>query len=243
MSGHSKWAQIKHQKGTADAKRGTLFTKLGNNISIAAREGGGGDPVMNFKLRIALENAKKANMPKENMERAIKRGTGELKGSSIEEIVYEAFIPGGAALLIYALTDNKNRAVGNIRRILGKYGIELGAVNSVSWMFEKKGVIRLADYKSKISDFEKFQLDLIENGAEDIQEQDTDLTIYTEMANLQKVKEYLEKQKINPDYASVEPVAKNKVKLENPKLNSKIENLFQELNDDEDINDYYSNLE
>lgn len=242
MSGHSKWAQIKRQKGVADIKRGNIFTKLGNSVTIASREGGG-NPDTNFKLRLAIEIAKKANMPKENIERAIKRGTGELKGANIEEITYEAIGPNGIALIISALTDNKNRTIGNLRKILNKYGINLAGTNSAAWMFEKRGIIKILDCKKAISNLDEFQLNLIENGAEDIQEQEEELTVYTQPENLQKVKEYLEKQNINLDYAEVEPMAKNPVKIDNPKLNEKIENLFKELDDDEDINDYYTNIE
>jgi len=242
MSGHSHWKQIKRGKNLADQKRGTLFTKLGNAITIAAKEGGG-DQETNFKLRLTIENAKKTNMPKENIIRAIKRGTGELKGIEIEEIVYEAIGPNGIALIISALTDNKNRTIGNLRRILNKYGVNLAGANSVAWMFEKKGIIKIIDYRKKIRDLEKFELALIEKGAEDIKEKNEELTIYSKPENLQKVKEYLEKQNIALDYAELEPEAKNKVKIEDAKLKEKIENLFNELDADEDINDYYTNIQ
>lgn len=242
MSGHSKWAQIKRQKGISDAKKGAIFTRLGNNISIASREGGG-DPEANFKLRLAIENAKKSNMPKENIERAIKRGTGELKGEKLEEISYEAIMPGGIAVIINALTDNKNRTIGDLRKTLNKYGVTLGGANSVSWMFEKKGVINISNYKEKIKDLEKFELEMIEIGAQDIETQDEELIIYTQMEDLQKVKEYLENQKIAPDYAAVNLEAKNKIKAETPKIQEKVENFLNELDNLEDISDYYTNLE
>ncbi len=142
MSGHSKWSSIKRQKGVTDAKRGTLFTKLGNAITLAAR-GSGGDSDMNFKLRLTIERAKQANMPKDNIERAIKRGTGEGSEERIEEVVYEGFGPDGVAILIESLTDNKNRTTPAIRGILSKRNGRLGENGSVSWMFERKGLLNI----------------------------------------------------------------------------------------------------
>ncbi len=242
MSGHSKWAQIKRQKGISDAKKGAIFTRLGNNISIASREGGG-DPEANFKLRLAIENAKKSNMPKENIERAIKRGTGELKGEKLEEISYETIMSGGIAIIINALTDNKNRTIGDLRKTLNKYGATLSGANSVLWMFEKKGVINVSNYKEKIKDLEQFELEMIEQGAQDIETKDEELIIYTQPEDLQKVKEYLENQKIAPDYAAVNLEAKNKIKAETPKIQEKVENFLNELDSLEDISDYCTNLE
>ncbi|TSC95461.1 MAG: hypothetical protein Athens101410_520 [Parcubacteria group bacterium Athens1014_10] len=242
MSGHSKWSQIKRQKGITDNKRGMIFTKLGHLITIAAKEGGG-DTGANFKLRLCIENAKKSNMPKENIERAIKRGTGELKGEIIEEIIYEAFAPAGIVFIINALTDNKNRTIGDLRRVLHKYNVNLGGTNSVAWMFEKRGIIKIINYKDKIKDLEQFELDLIEKGAEDIQEEGGELTICTKPEDLQKVREHLENKNINLDYAEVELDAKNKIKVDNLKLKEKIENFCNELDELEDINDYYTNSE
>jgi len=142
MSGHSKWSKLKHSKGTLDAKRGVMFTKLGNVITIAVREGGG-DSDSNFKLRLAIESAKKANLPKDNIERAIKRGTGELTEGQIEEVIYEAFGPNKTSFVIEALTDNKNRTVANLRRIFNKHGGSLAGQNSVCWMFEKRELLEL----------------------------------------------------------------------------------------------------
>ncbi|MBU4369471.1 YebC/PmpR family DNA-binding transcriptional regulator, partial [Patescibacteria group bacterium] len=167
MSGHSKWSKLKHSKGALDAKRGTMFTKLGNVITIAAREGGG-DLDSNFKLRLAIENAKKANLPKDNIERAIKRGTGELAGGQIEEVIYEAFGPDKTSFIVEALTDNKNRTVASLRRIFNKHGGSLAGQNSVCWMFEKRGILRITDCRLKIDDLEKFQLEAIDLGVEDI---------------------------------------------------------------------------
>jgi len=147
MSGHSKWSSIKHKKGATDAKRGKIFTKLIKEITVAARMGGGGDPASNPRLRTAIQAAKSENMPKDNIERAIKKGTGELEGVNYEDIIYEGYGPGGAAILIESLTDNKNRAVADIRYILSKSGGNLGENGCVSWMFDKKGYIVVENSK------------------------------------------------------------------------------------------------
>lgn len=160
MSGHSKWSQIKRQKGVADVKRGNLFTKLCNNITIAARLGGGSQET-NFRLRLAVDKAKAASVPRDNIERAIKRGTGELGGAQIEEIVYEGYGPGGVAILVETLTDNKNRTAPLIRNIFSKHGGNMGGPGSVAWMFAPKGVIRLeiASLKSSKEDVELAAID------------------------------------------------------------------------------------
>lgn len=241
MSGHSKWAQIKRQKGVADAKRGTLFTKLGNAISVAARDGEG-NPESNFKLRLAIEKARQSNMPKENIERAIKRGTGELPGTKIKEIVYEAFGPEGIALLIEAVTDNKNRTTAAVRNILSKHKGNLGETGSVNWMFNRKGVIYLKALASK-EEQESLELELIDQGAEDFKEDEEALVIYTQPENLEKVKRALEQKNILLEHAALEFVPKNTVKSSDLKNPKKINNLIEELEDSEEINNFYSNYE
>ncbi len=241
MSGHSKWAQIKRSKGLADAKRGALFTKLARAISLAARQGGG-NPETNFKLRLAIEKAKQANMPKENIERAIKRGTGELSGATIEKVVYEAFGPGGVAMVIEVLTDNKNRAVANLKHILNKYQGRLGEPKSVLWMFETKGVIRLSE-SGKPEDKEKIELKAIELGAEDIKEENGEIIIFTLPENLQKIKEGLEQEGFSINYAEVEMIAKNKVKVEDAGVKQKLEKLYLELDECQEVDNYYTNEE
>lgn len=239
MSGHSKWSQIKRGKGIADKKRGTLFSKLGNAISIAAREGGNLE--MNFKLKMAVEQAKAANMPKDNIERAIKRGTGELKGAKIEELTYEAFGPAGVALFIKVVTDNKNRAVAELKKILNKYEGRLAGANSVLWMFERKGVVRvnLPIFTNKFTNKEKGELRLIDLGAEDVIEEGDELIIYTKPEDLQKIKEGLG---VEVDYAGVEYVPKERMEIKDEKIKEKIEKLFNELDEIEDVGDYYSNM-
>ena len=233
MSGHSKWAQIHRQKGAADTKRGALFTKLGNAITIAAKLGGG-DPEANFKLRLAMDQARAANMPKDNIERAIKRGTGESEGGKIEEITYEGFGPAGTAFIIEVLTDNRNRTSSALKHILSKYGGALGGPNSVSWVFEQKGIIRI----KKID--EGLELELIDAGVQDIIREEDNVAIYTTPNNLKKIKDFLEQKGIKIEYAEVEQIAKDKKKVSAEEA-EKIQKLFDELDEDEDVNNYYTN--
>ncbi|OQX71688.1 hypothetical protein B6D52_00715 [Candidatus Parcubacteria bacterium 4484_255] len=239
MSGHSKWAKLKHSKGAIDAKKSALFTKLGQAIIIAAREGGG-DPNANFKLRLAIERAKKANLPKDNIERAIKRGTGEIKGKQIEEITYEAFGPGGTAFIVEALTDNKNRIATNIRIIFSKHGGNLAGKNSVLWMFNRMGVIRVnSDLIEKNK--EEWELKIIELGVEDFKEEGQELVIYTSPDNLQKFKEIIEKEGIETDSAKIEWIAKEFIDIDEDKK-QKIVAIFEELENDPDVQSYYTNI-
>ncbi len=242
MSGHSKWATTKRQKEVADQKRGAVFTKMAKNITVAARDGGG-DPGANFKLRIAIDQAKSVSMPKDNIERAIKRGTGELKGNVIEEVIYEAFGPDNSFFIIEVLTDNKNRSVAEIRHILSKFGGSLGGQNSVMWQFERKGVIRIENWKEKIKEREEFDLNLIDWGADDIREEDDDLIIYTTLNNFQKVKEKMEKNKIDSDYAELEYIPKETKKIEDEKVKEKLQKLFEALDDNDDVNNFYTNVD
>lgn len=239
MSGHSKWTQIKRQKGAADQKRSSLFTKLANTITIAAKEKGG-NLETNFKLRLAIDQAKAANMPKENIERAVKRGTGELAGGQIEKIVYEAICPDGVGLVIEALTDNKNRAVSSLRHILGKHGGSLAGPNSVLWKFEQKAVLRLENFAEKIKNLEEFELKLIDLGAEEITKENADLVVYASLNNLQKLKEASPEKNITFDYAEIEYVARQKTKISDKTLEEKLNALFEDLDNDQDVNNYYS---
>jgi len=240
MSGHSKWSSIKYKKGIADAKRSAIFTKLAKAITIAAREGGK-ELDTNFKLRLAVDKAKVANMPKDNIERAIKRGTGELDGGRIEEVTYEGFGPSGVAIVVSALTDNRNRTSANIKHIFSKYGGSLGGPNSVLWMFERKGVIRISSENLDMS-WENLELKVIDLGAEDTVEEDGEMIIYTAPDNLQSFQESLEKEGIKVDYAEIEWIAKEKIDLleEDEK---KVKKFLGELDDDQDVDNYYTNIE
>lgn len=233
MSGHSKWATTKRAKGVADAKRGAAFTKLGNNITIAAKLGGG-DPSANFRLRLAIDKAKEANVPKDNIERAIKRGTGELGGGAIDTVVYEGFGPEGVAVIVEGLTDNRNRTSSSIKHIFSKHGGSMGGPNSVSWMFEQKGVIRVKE----VSD--EMELELIDAGVLDIVREYEGATIYTQPNDLRKIKELLEAKKIIVEFAEVEHVGKEKKEL-SAEGSEKLQKMFDELEDNDDVSNYYTN--
>jgi YebC/PmpR family DNA-binding regulatory protein len=243
MSRHSKWSKIKHQKGAADVKRSALFTRLSKNITLAAREGGSGDPKMNFKLRLAIDQAKAVNLPKDTVDRAIQKGIGAGGEGQIERVQYEGFLPGGAAIIIESLTDNRNRTSGVAKKLLGEYGGNMGLPNSVAWMFSRKGVVRISNYKNSVQNFDEFQLKMIDLGADDIQPEEEDLIIYTAPENLEKIREGLEKEKIAPEETEIEFVAKEKINISDPEQKEKIENLLNELDENEDVDNYYTNLE
>jgi YebC/PmpR family DNA-binding regulatory protein len=237
MSGHSKWATIKRAKATTDAKRGAVFTKLGNLITVAVREKGS-DPGVNFSLRVAIDKARQANMPKENIERAVKRGTGELAGNQIEELIYEGIGPANSQFIIRCLTDNKNRSAATVRHLLSKYGGSLGAV---MWNFEKKGVIRIL--KEEFKEFnDEFELKLIEAGAQDIKKEEEGVTIISDVQDLQKLRNFFETKEIKIENSDIEYIAKDEVKL-NEEEKDKINKLIEELEDNEDVSDYYTNAD
>lgn len=241
MSRHSKWSKIKRQKGMADVAKGKVFTKLAKAITVAAREKGA-DPSANFSLRMAMDKAREANMPKENIERAIARGTGAQGGEAITEAVYEAYLPGGAAAMIVALTDNKNRTTSNIKHILSLYGGNLGASGSVAWMFEQKAVIRIPlDNLPKGK--EEAEIDLIDAGAEDIKEEEGEIVAYINPSLLQMFKENIEKKGYTISTAGLEFAAKNRIGINDPAIKEKLENIFSELDEDEDVNDFFINAD
>ncbi|MFZ5364351.1 MAG: YebC/PmpR family DNA-binding transcriptional regulator [Patescibacteria group bacterium] len=242
MSRHSKWSKIKHQKGAADVKRSALFTRLSKNITLATREGGGGDPKMNFKLRLAIDQARAVNLPKDTIDRAIQKGVGGGGEGQIERVQYEGFLPGGAAIIIDSMTDNRNRTSGVVKNLLSKHGGNMGLPNSVAWMFERKGIVKIFNYKNFISNLDDFQLKMIDLGADDFETDEEELIIYTVPENLQKISEGLEKENITPEYTEVEFVPKEKINIADPATKEKIENLLSELDDDEDVNNYYTNL-
>lgn len=237
MSGHSHWAGIKHRKGINDAKKATIFTKHGKLISIAAKMGGS-DPVMNFQLRLAIERARAENMPKDKIENAIKRGTGELKGQAeIQEALYEAFGPGQVAMLIKTATDNKNRTYGEIRTILLKNGGKIVPSGSVSFLFKQIGEISLETKNNS----EEIEMKAIEAGAEDTELNENILSIYTKAEELQKVKENLEKENLKIENASLiySPLQKTTLDEKN-KLS--YEKLLELLDEQEDVEEIFDNL-
>lgn len=238
MSGHSKWATIKRKKGALDAARGQVFTKIIKEISIAAKMGGS-DPEGNPRLKTAILKAKAANMPKDNIERAIKKGAGELEGTEYFEITYEAYGPNGVGIIIETLTDNKNRTAADIRYILNKYGGSLGTTGSVSYLFKKKGVIEF--------DAEKYSEDQIldvalEAGAEDVKTEDGVITVTTEPEDFEKVFNAISNRKLNHESAEVSLLPENWIKLEGESL-QKAMNLIEKLEENDDVQNVYHNLE
>ncbi|USN53426.1 MAG: YebC/PmpR family DNA-binding transcriptional regulator [Candidatus Nomurabacteria bacterium] len=240
MSGHSKWSQIKRQKGAADVKRSSLFTKLANNIAVAARDGK--DPDMNFRLRLAIDRARAANMPNDNIDRAVKRGAGELEGQIIEEITYEAYGPGGAALVIRVLSDNKNRSASEVRTTLNKYNGNLGAAGSVVWNFTLKGVIRVEQEHVQEKDIDTLSLELVDAGAEDIAQSEEGLTIFTAVSGLAEVQSALHKQNIAIAEAGLEYVPNTTVALDE-KASGQMHTLIDALEELDDVDAVFTNAQ
>jgi YebC/PmpR family DNA-binding regulatory protein len=238
MSGHSKWATIKHKKGALDAKRGKIFTRLIKEITISAKQGGG-DHDCNPRLRGAIAAAKAENMPADNIKRAIQRGTGELEGVSYEEITYEGYGPGGVAVIVDVLTDNKNRAVSEVRHAFSKNGGNLGESNSVSWMFTKKGVIVVA--KDAASE-EKLTEIVLESGAEDLNDEGDNWEILCDPKEFENVVAALKAAKITPEHAEVTMIASTYTKLEGSTANQMMR-LLDTLEDLDDAQNVYSNFD
>ncbi len=240
MAGHSKWAQIKHKKAIVDARRGKLFSKLAKEISVAARLGGG-DPSMNPRLRTAIEKAKEANMPQDNIKRAIQKGTGELPGAAYEEAMYEGYGPGGVAMLIEVLTDNKNRTVSEIRHLMSKHGGSLGEAGCVSWIFEKKGYILVN--KSTIDEETLMDL-IIEAGAEDMKNdpKEENYEIITASEDLQQVRDRLKEKGVKIEVAEITMLPKSYVSLEGETA-EKMLKLMEVLEDHDDVQNVYANFD
>jgi YebC/PmpR family DNA-binding regulatory protein len=236
MSGHSKWASIKHKKGAADAKRGKVFTKLIREITVAAKLGGG-DPNGNPRLRAAILAAKAENMPKENIERAIKKGTGELEGTTYEEVSYEGYGPGGVAMLMDCLTDNKNRTVADIKHAFDRHGGNLGEPGCVAWIFEKKGYFLF----DKV-DEEKLLEVALDAGAEDIRQSGDQFEAFTTPAEFEKVKKAFDAANLVYSLAEVSLIPQNTVKLEGQKADQML-NLMEALEDNDDISHVYANFD
>ena len=238
MSGHSKWASIKHKKGAADARRGKLFTRIIKELTVAARDGGG-DPDTNPRLRTVINDAKAANMPADNIKRAIRRGTGEEPGVSYEEVTYEAYGPGGAALLIQCMTDNTNRAVGEIRHLLSKHNGNLGTTNSVAWMFEKRGHIVVE--KASV-DEETLMNTAIEAGADDFKDDGEHWEILTSPDMFNEIREAIVITGVQPVSAEIAMLPQNLVKVE-CKAAQQIVKLMDVLEDQDDVQHVWSNFD
>ena len=238
MSGHSKWASIRHKKGAVDAKRGKIFSKLIKEITVAARLGGG-DPEGNPRLRVAIQAAKAQNMPKDNITRAIKKGTGELAGTSYEEYNYEAYGPGGVALMMNCLTDNRNRTIADIKHIFERHGGNLGEPGCVSWIFEKKGLVVF----EKNSVEEEKLLDLaLEAGAEDIKESETQFEVLTDAADFESIKKAFDDEGMSYSLAEISMIPQNTVKLEGRDA-ERVLSLLEALEENDDISNVYANFD
>jgi YebC/PmpR family DNA-binding regulatory protein len=238
MSGHSKWHSIKHRKGAVDAKRGKVFSKLIKEITVATRLGGK-DPDSNSRLRTAIAAAKAENMPKDNIDRAIKKGTGELGGSNYEEVSYEGYGPGGVAVLVEVLTDNKNRAVAEVRHLFERYGGSLGEAGCVAWMFSQEGL--LVFRKDEIDEEKLFEVAL-EAGAEDIKESDKEFEVITEPSPFEHVKTAIENAGLKYVLAEITMVPQKTVNLDGKNAQQML-TLMELLEDNDDVNHVYANFD
>lgn len=239
MSGHSKWHTIKHKKGALDAKRGKIFTKLIKEITVAARTGGTGDIEANARLRKAVTDAKAQNMPNDTIDRAIKRGTGEIDGASYDEVVYEGYGPNGVAVMVEAMTDNRNRTVAEVRHLFSKNGGNMGESGSVAWMFDKKGYV-VVDKAAKSED-ELFEI-VIEAGADDMQDDGDMFEIFTAPENFEAVHEAVKKAGIEPQAAEISMIPQNYIKLEGTDAKQMMK-LYDALDDNDDVQKVYANFD
>lgn len=238
MSGHSKWSQIKRQKGVTDAKRGQLFTKLAREIMVAVR-GGGPDPNSNFRLRLAIQKAKDSSLPTENIERAIKKASGEASGAQLDEIVYEGYGPGGIAVLVEVLTDNRNRTVSEVRHSFERLGGRLAEAGSVAWIFDSRGVLTVPATSDKV---EEWALLAIDAGAEDVQVQDLALEVFARPQDLERVRRALEQHQISVASAEVSRVPKTTVSLDEG-MALRALRLLERLEDLDDVQHVHTNAE
>ncbi|MDK2805721.1 MAG: hypothetical protein PWQ94_885 [Thermoanaerobacterium sp.] len=238
MSGHSKWANIKHKKEKMDAQKGKIFTKLTKDIIMAAKEGG--DPETNSKLRDAIEKAKANNLPNDNIQRAIKKGTGELSGGNLEEVVYEGYGPGGSAIIVEALTDNKNRTAGDVRHIFDRSGGSLGSSGCVAWMFDKKGLITIE--KSENIDEDELAMLVIDAGADDFSSDGDEYEILTEPSNFQEVKDAIKNAGYEISSAEITMIPQNTVKLSDSDY-EKFEKFIEKLEENDDVQEIYHNVD
>ena len=238
MSGHSKWSTIKHKKGATDAKRGKIFTKIIKEITVAARMGGG-DPETNPRLRSALISARSENMPKDTFERAIKKGTGDLEGVDYEEILYEGYGPGGVAVLVECLTDNRNRTIAEVRQVFNKAGGNVGTDGCVAWMFDKKGLIIV---NKEDSDEETLMELALDAGAEDIKEETQSFESICEPADFEAVKETIDAADIKYEMAEITMIPQNMTKVEGKDAEQMI-NFMDAMDDCDDIQKFYSNAD
>lgn len=240
MSGHSKWHSIKHKKAKEDAKRGNIFGKLSRIISVAAKEGGSGDPANNNALANAIAKAKEYNLPQDNIERAIKKGTGEMAGIKFEHMTYEGYGPGGIAIMIDVTTENRNRTAADIRSIFSRSNGNLGESGCVAWMFDRKGIITVS--KESVTDYDDFMLKSIDSGAEDIEETDESYEIKVDPAQLNEVKSNLAKNDIKVKFTDILLIPKSTIKLSKSDTEKALK-IINTLDDYDDVENVYTNLE
>lgn len=240
MAGHSKWANIKHRKAKVDAQKGNLFSKLGRELMVAARQGGA-NPETNFRLKVAIQKAREANMPMDNISRAIQRGAGGLEGAAYEELVYEGYGPGGAAVMLELLTDNRNRTAAEIRHLFSRYGGNLGETGCVSWMFRRKGLLMIdrADLRMEEDDL---LLLALESGAEDVRTEGDTLEVLSAPEDLEKVKQSLEEAGVKLASAEITMLPQGTVKLEG-EVAARMLKLMDALQDHDDVQEVYSNFD
>lgn len=241
MSGHSKWANIKHKKGKQDAAKGKIFTKLGRELIVAAKMGGA-NPDGNFRLKIAIQKAKAANMPNDNIQRAIQKGAGGQDNDNYEELTYEGYGPGGVAVMIKALTDSRNRTAGEIRHIFSKNGGNMGETGCVNWMFAKKGILSLDKEKVTLSE-DDLMLLALECGAEDISYEEDEVQIFTETDSFQEVKEGLEREGLQFDNAEITMIPENTVEVNDLEQAKLLIRLMDYLDDHDDVQDTFTNFD
>lgn len=243
MSGHSKWAQIRRSKGVNDARRGQLFTRLGREIVVAVREGGSGDINANFRLRIAVQRARDANMPMDNIERTIKRAAGGAEGANLEEITYEGYGPGGTAMMVQTLTENRNRTVAEVRNAFNRNAGNMGENGCVDWLFENRGIIEI---ELKGHDPDELTLEAIDLGADDVEPvsaTDEYLTIYTDPAELETIRQALEAKKYTILKAETSLLAKTRIELGEEKVAHQVMRLVERLEDLDDVQNVYTNAD
>lgn len=237
MAGHSKWANIKHRKGAQDAKRGKIFTKIIKELTVSARIGGG-DPDSNPRLRTAIDKAKQANMPKDNVDRAIKKGTGDLDGVNYEEGIFEGYGPGGVALIVEFLTDNRTRTVADVRHIFSKYGGNLGVSGSVAFLFDRKGLISF----SSENDFDTIFEAALEAGAEDVKDEGDAYEVFTDPGEFIEVREALAEAGLEWETAEVSMIPQNQVQLEGKQAETMLK-MMDALEDNDDVQNVYANFD
>ena len=241
MSGHSKWSTIKRKKGATDAKRGQVFTKIANAITIAVREGGGGDPASNFKLRLTMDQARAVNMPKDNIQRAVDRGLGKGGGgANLESVVYEGYGPGQTALVIEATTDNKNRTTAEVKSLIDRGGGSFVSPGTVSWMFKDEGVITVKKDGKSMDEFLELA---VEAGADDVQEADDMVEIYTAPNSLETVKNVLVEKGVKLESAEISKNATTPVEITDAEIAKKVLNLMEKLEELDDVQKVHSNFD